>query len=116
MVMGLTELVPKSIVGGNTKFLSKRDVEQTDPLGYIYPGQLRNMYKIPANYWVNKQSSYGVAEFITSQNGAYAAADMTAFNQGMNEKVVVSKIVGPFLPNNPSAESTLDVQVSLIQP
>jgi hypothetical protein len=112
MIMGLTELVPKSLIGGNSKFLTKREVEQqTDPLGYIYPGILRKMYQIPTSYYVNKQSSYGVAEFQTSANGAYQASDLTVFNLQMNENIAVNKIFGPFLPQSPSMESTLDVQV-----
>ena len=110
MIMGLTELVPKSYISRD-KSSEKHAAEQgMDPLGIIYPGILRKMYQIPAKYDVNKQSSFGVIEF--QDDTSFSKQDLTSFNQGMNENVVVSKIVGPYSGDSPDGESTLDVQVS----
>ncbi len=109
-VMGITELVPNSYVKSNGVSDLKRHVEQ-DPLGYIYPGIIRKMYQIPTAFNVNPQSSFAVVEY--QNDTSYNQADLTIFNQQMNENARVQKIVGPFYPDDPDVESTLDVQVIL---
>jgi tripeptidyl-peptidase-1 len=66
------------------------------------------MYGVPDKYWVNAQASICVAEF--QADASFNKQDLTAFNQGMNEKIHVDKIVGPYSGDSPDAESTLDVQ------
>jgi subtilase family serine protease len=107
MIFGLTELVKPSSINAHYKPVDKRSVQQ-DPLGYIYPGILRTMYGVPSKYWVNAQSSICVAEF--QDDASFNKQDLTTFNQGMNEKIHVDKIVGPYSGDSPDAESTLDVQ------
>jgi hypothetical protein len=108
MLFGLTELVKPSSLNAHYKPVDKRSVQQ-DPLGYIYPGILRTMYGVPNKFWVNAQSSICVAEF--QDDASFNKQDLTTFNQGMNEKIHVDKIVGPYSGDSPDAESTLDVQV-----
>lgn len=114
MVTGITELVPRSKVGRNNydtmKSRSKREAKQSsDPYGVIYPGILRIMYDIPSEFPVHPSSSFGVAEY--QDDSSYNYNDLATFNQFMNENVTVFQNVGPFVPDSPDGESTLDVQV-----
>jgi hypothetical protein len=113
MIFGLTELIKPSSINTQYKLIKERGVQQ-DPLGYIYPGILRKMYGMPDKYWVNTQASICVAEF--QDDASFNKQDLTAFNQGMNEKIHVDKIVGPYSGDSPDGESTLDVQVSAPRP
>jgi hypothetical protein len=109
-VFGLTELVPPRARKGRSD-LKTRSSEATDPLGFIYPGWLRSMYQVPSEFVINPKSSLGVVEFL--DYSSYDPSDNGLFNQGMNEKVHVDKIVGPFSGVYPTLEPTLDVQVRL---
>jgi tripeptidyl-peptidase-1 len=102
-IFGLTELIQPSSVKSRR---SNRD--NVDPLGYIYPGLLRQLYNIPESYKSNPKSSICVAEFLDS--ASFNKDDISAFNYWMSENVHVDKIVGDYDGSNPFFESSLDVQ------
>jgi tripeptidyl-peptidase-1 len=66
------------------------------------------MYDIPAEYPVHPMSSLCLAEF--QNDASYSPDDLQAFNREMFESVSVSQNIGPYTPNPPDGESTLDVQ------
>jgi hypothetical protein len=106
MVLGLTELVPKSEIEP-VKHTEKRSAMQ-DPMGYIYPGILRLNYYLPASYWVHPRSSICVVNF--QDLSGFSASDLGVFNSNMNESTHVDKIVGRFSGNSPDSQSNLQVQ------
>ncbi len=113
MVSGLTELVPKSkgLKKNTETSKEKRGVEQTDPLGVIYPGILRKMYDLPSQFPVNPNSSLGLIEFQSDQS--FTFFDLNAFNEIVSENVTVNEnnIIGQF--GGSDGESSLDVQVNI---
>lgn len=109
MVLGLTELVPKSEIEP-VKHTEKRSAMQ-DPMGYIYPGILRLNYYLPTSYWVHPRSSICVVNF--QDLSGFSASDLGVFNSNMNESTHVDKIVGRFSGNSPDSQSNLQVQVRI---
>lgn len=104
-VFGLTELIQPSVVKSH-----RQSRDNVDPLGYVYPGVLRQLYNIPTSYKSNPKSSICVAEFLDS--ASFNKDDVTTFNYWMSESVHVDQIVGGYDGSNPFLESSLDVQVS----
>ncbi len=104
-VFGLTELIQPSSVKAR-----RSTKDNVDPLGYIYPGVLRQLYNIPSSFPSNPKSSLCVAEFLDS--ASFNKDDVTAFNYWLAENVHVDTIVGGYNGANPFLESSLDVQVS----
>lgn len=85
------------------------DVRRNDvSAGYIIPAVLRNMYGIPATFRGPQISSICVAEF--QDDASYNPQDLQWWNSQVGEKTVVNKNVGPFAPQFPDGEATLDVQ------
>lgn len=115
MVIGLTELVPLPANRPQMRPVKERSVAD-DPLGFIFPGLLRQMYQVPSTFGVNPKSSLGVIQFgyENVQNArSYNPSDIGLFNAGMNENVHVDKVVGPFDGGRNAYEPTLDVEVSI---
>jgi hypothetical protein len=85
-------------------------------MGFVYPGLLRQIYQVPSAYKVHPQSSLGVVQF-QFQNvldaRSYDPDDIGLFSAGMNEKIHVDKIVGPFNAKQNSYEPTLDMEVCI---
>lgn len=119
LVTGINELIRPSPIRARTKKVSISLAQQhTDlsgrvafndvSLGYIVPWALRNMYKLPESFWVSNKASICVAEF--EDDTSFSKSDLKLFNERMNEKTRVDKIVGPYDGSSPDAESTLDVQ------
>jgi subtilase family serine protease len=77
--------------------------------GKVVPYVINELYGIPSNINYIFNSSISLAEFQNDRS--FAAADLTDF-QSENDlpNNPVYKIVGPYQPNVPDAESTLDVQ------
>jgi len=76
--------------------------------GYVIPAVLRNMYGIPSTFRGKQHSSICVAEF--QDDASYNPSDLQQWNQQVGETTVVNKNVGPFAPQFPDGEATLDVQ------
>lgn len=110
MVLGLTELVPKSEIEPIQHPKKERDVMQ-DPLGYIYPGIVRLNYDLPLAYRVHPRSSMCVVNF--QDLSGFSASDLAVFNSNMNESTHVDKIVGRFSGNSPDMQSNVQAQVSI---
>lgn len=115
MVIGLSELVPLPSNKPQMRSVKERSVEN-DPMGFVYPGLLRQIYQVPSAYKVHPQSSLGVVQF-QFQNvldaRSYDPDDIGLFSAGMNEKIHVDKIVGPFNAKQNSYEPTLDMEVCI---
>lgn len=108
--------MPLPTTGGKARIVKERSTEATDPLGFVYPGLLRQMYGIPSSFKVNPKSSLGVVQyfFMNVLNArSYDPQDIPLFNAGMNENTHVDKIVGPFNGKQTAYEPTLDVEVSI---
>jgi len=79
--------------------------------GYVIPDTVRRLLDMPKDAFrdVSKLSSVCVAEF--QDDASFAQSDLTYFDQQTGERSShVSKIVGPYQPNNPDLESSLDIQ------
>ncbi len=112
MVLGLSELVPKSEIEVTDRTSNKRAVTQAS-LSYVFPGTLRDNYYLPSSYWVHAKSSIGVVNF--QDLAGFSNSDLGVFNANMNESVHVDKIVGRFSGNSPDFQSNSQVQVSIVQ-
>src|SRR3990167_7182530 len=81
--------------------------------GKVVPYVIDQLYAVP---WADKlqvtpQASVGVIEF--QGDDSFAQSDLSTFQQQNNlavQPVPTSQIVGPYKPNIPDAEATLDIQ------
>jgi len=95
------------------KKLKTRPIESPDDggvsAGYVIPLTIRNAYKIPLSVITNPNSSVGLIEFM--DDNSFNAADLAYFQSQCDvDATKVTKIIGPYNPTTPDAESTLDVQ------
>jgi subtilase family serine protease len=105
-VSGLTELWEPSSIKAVRR---PAEVKRNDvSAGYVIPAVLRNMYGIPATFRGTQKSSICVAEF--QDDASYNPQDLTWWNTQVGESAQVSKTVGPFSPQFPDGEATLDTQ------
>lgn len=111
-VSGLTELwEPSHLKYHGRPLVESNSLKRNDvSAGYVIPAVLRNIYGIPSKIDSGEQlkSSVCVAEF--QGTGSWNPDDLAFWNQQMSEKAFVNKTLGPFTPQYPSTEATLDVQ------
>jgi tripeptidyl-peptidase-1 len=109
LVTGITELWGPSVIKPLTRPAEPIGNKRNDVKpGYVIPEQLRVLYNLPSAFQTNAASSVCVAEF--QDDASFEESDNTDFNKQMLENVKVNQKVGPFAPNPPDGESTLDVQ------
>lgn len=80
--------------------------------GYVIPDTVRRLYNMPKDAYrdVSKLSSLCLAEF--QDDASFDNADLRYFDQQTGERAShVDKIVGPYNPGSPDAESLLDVEL-----
>jgi subtilase family serine protease len=92
-----------------SKRLRKKKISSTEDVGYVVPTVIRNVYNLPGEFEVAKTSSICLAEF--QSDSSFEKQDLKYFQeQTLSQPTPVSHIVGPYNPNPPNGESTLDVQ------
>jgi tripeptidyl-peptidase-1 len=108
-VSGLSELWEPSHLKTSRRPVDAETAKRNDvSAGYIIPAVLRNMYGLPATFRGENKASICVAEF--QDDASYNQQDLTWWNQQVGETTSVSKNVGPFAPQFPDGEATLDTQ------
>jgi len=81
---------------------------KADP-GIVIPSTIQNLYGVPTGYSNNPDSSLCLAEFSDDQS--FNKKDLATFAKETATPLInVDHIVGPFQPDSPDLESTLDVQ------
>ncbi|GAM20662.1 hypothetical protein SAMD00019534_038370 [Acytostelium subglobosum LB1] len=109
MVTGISELpITKSRNHPSKSSKTTRRVGTVDP-GIVVPWSIQNVYGIPSGYDNNHNTSLCLVEFQDDQS--YNKDDLNMFGKQMGIPAInVDRIVGPFAPQYPDTESTLDVQ------
>jgi subtilase family serine protease len=92
-----------------SKRLRRKPISSTEDVGYVLPTVIRHVYGLPDKFEVQASSSICLAEF--QSDASFDKQDLEYFEkQTLSQPTKVSHIVGPYNPNPPDGESTLDVQ------
>ncbi|KYQ90377.1 Physaropepsin [Tieghemostelium lacteum] len=108
LVAGISEL-PFRKAGPKAHARKATPVDTSVDPGIVIPEVLYNLYNIPVGFNNNAQTSICLAEFADDQS--FNKNDLKVFStKTATELINVDKIVGPYSPQQPDLESTLDVQ------